>query len=129
MMIRRVQLQTFVDKSIGSFESRMIVHLRKCFAAQCGTLSDDELRARVKLGRESAAQHGITDERDICKFIDIGMVHGPGFDQSPWASKILNDGIYKTSTARVERLFDEALAQPLAQESTPSLDENEYAPE
>ena len=114
MIIRRVQLQTFVDKSTGLFESRMIVHLRKCFAAQCGTLSDEELRVSVRRGTESAAKHGITAERDICKFIDIGMVHGPGFDQSPWASKILSDGIYKTSTARVERLFDEALAQPVS---------------
>ena len=129
MIIRRAQLQTFVDKSTGSFEARMIVHLRKCFAAQCATLTDDELRERVKQGRESAANHGITDERDICKFIDIGMVHGPGFDQSPWASRILSDGIYKTSTARVERLFDEALAQPVPQEPTARLDENEHARE
>jgi hypothetical protein len=115
MIIRRVQLQTFVDNSMGSFESRMIVHLRKCFAAHCATLSDDELRESVRRGTESAARYGISEERDVCKFIDIGMVHGPGFDQSPWAAKILNDGIYRTSTARVERLFDEALAQPASQ--------------
>jgi hypothetical protein len=114
MIIRPSQIQTFVDKSNGLFESRMIVHLRKCFAAQCGKLSDDQLRESVEQGKKSAASYGITAERDVCKFIDIRTVHGPGFDQSPWASKILNDGIYKTSTARVERLFDEALAQPVA---------------
>ena len=114
MIIRPAQIQTFVDKSNGLFESRMIVHLRKCFTAQCGKLSDDQLRESVEQGKKSAASYGITAERDVCKFIDIRTVHGPGFDQSPWASKILNDGIYKTSTARVERLFDEALAQPVS---------------
>jgi hypothetical protein len=114
MIIRNAQIQTFVDQSNGSFESRMIVHLRKCFAAQCGTLSDEELRKSVEEGKTSAAGYGITAERDVCKFIDIRTVHGPGFDQLPWASRILNDGIYKTSTARVERLFDEALAQPVS---------------
>jgi hypothetical protein len=114
MTIRQAQIQTFADKSNRSFESRMIVHLRKCFAAQCGTLSDDELRASVEQGKENAARYGITAERDVCKFIGIRTVHGSGFEQLPWASKILNDGIYKTSTARVERLFDEAVAQPVS---------------
>ena len=113
MIIRQAQFQSFIDESNGLFESRMIVHLRKCFAAQCETLSDDQLRHIVEQGKKSAASYGITAERDVCKFIDIRTIHGPGFDQSPWASKILNDGIYKTSTARVERLFDEALAQPV----------------
>jgi hypothetical protein len=113
MKIRQAQLETFVDKSNKSFESRMIAHLRKCFAAQCGTASDDELRNRVEAGKNSAAKYGITAERDVCKFIDVRTVHGPGFDESPWASKILNDGIYKTPTARVERLFDEALGRPV----------------
>lgn len=114
MIIRQAQIRPFVDKSNRLFESSMIAHLRKCFAAQCGTLSDDELRESVEQGKNSAATYGITAERDVCKFIDIRTVHGPGFDESPWASRILNDGIYKTSTARVERLFDEALAQPVS---------------
>lgn len=114
MIIRPVQLETFVNKSNESFESRMIAHLRKCFAEQCSTQSDNKLRESIEEGKKSAARYGITAERDICKFIDIRTVHGPGFDESPWASKILNDGIYKTSTARVERLFDEALAQPVS---------------
>lgn len=114
MIIRQAQLRSFVDNSNGLFETRMIAHLRKCFAAQCSKLSDDELRESVELGKNSAAEYGITAERDVCKFIDIRTVHGPGFDESPWASKILKDGIYKTSTARVERLFDEALAQPVS---------------
>src|SRR5436305_15157091 len=100
MIIRQAQLRTFADRSNKSFESRMIAHLRRCFAAQCGKLSDEELRETVELGRNSAAKYAIAAERDVCKFIDIRMVHGPGFDELPWASKILNDGIYKTSTAR-----------------------------
>jgi hypothetical protein len=114
MIIRQAQFQTFIDESNRLFESRMIAHLRKCFPAQCGTLSDDELRESVEQEKKIAAKYGITAERDVCKFVDIRTVHGPGFDQSPWASKILNDGIYKTPTARVERLFDEALAQPVS---------------
>ncbi len=113
MKIRAQQAEAFNAKSNGQFESRMAVHLRKCFPDKCGRQSDDQLAEFIRQGKKSAAGYGIAAERDVCKFIDVRVVHGPGFDQTPWAAKILRDGIYKTSTARVERLFDEALRQPV----------------
>jgi hypothetical protein len=112
MKMRTQQMAAFAETSNNSFESRMIVHLRKCFPGKCGGQSEDRLLDFIQQGKKRAAGYGITTERDICKFIDVRTVHGPDFDQTPWASKILNDGLYKTSTARVERLFDEALQQP-----------------
>ena len=113
MQISPEQLAELERESNESFHDRMITHLRKCFPDQCGRRPNDELRAFIVDGQANAATYGFTAERDVCKFIDISVVHGTGFHHAPWAATILKDGLYRTPTARLERLFEAALVQPV----------------
>ena len=53
---------------------------------------DAQLRDTIQYGTKRAADYGITDRRDVCKYIDLAVVFGRDFDtdrRSPWAGKIL----------------------------------------
>ena len=112
MVIREKQQRVFNEKFSTSFEDRMVVHLRAVFPHECGAQTDVQLRETVHRGIDRAAQYGVDTERDVCKFIDLMMIHGPEFDQLPWAAKFLNDQVLRDGTARIERVYVEARQQP-----------------
>lgn len=108
MMIRKEQMSAFAEAAATDFENRMVVHLNKCFPAECETLQEPGVREIIRCGINRSAHYGVTTERDVCKYIDLMMVFGRNFDTRadlPWASRILNDRVLKNPTARIERLF------------------------
>ncbi len=89
----------------------MVVHLNKFFPSQCRAAGETQLRETIQYGVKGAAKHGITAERDVCKYIDLVLVYGRDFDRDPnlpWARRILEDQTSQDPSVTVERLFDEA---------------------
>lgn len=112
LIIRKEQMGVFEEVALKNFEDRMVIHLGKFFPEQCAALGDDGIREAIRYGIERAESYGIVDERDVCKYIDLTIVFGRDFDESPgtaWASSILNDEFLTDPTAKVERLFREAM--------------------
>jgi hypothetical protein len=114
MVIRHDQMKTFSEGASADFENRMVIHLNKCFPAECETLQEPGVRETIHYGIKRSANYSVSAERDVCKYIDLMMVFGRDFDTRadlPWASRILNDGVLKNPTARMERLFTVAKEQ------------------
>ena len=115
MVIRQEQMSAFAEGATSDFENRMVVHLNKCFPAECETLREPGVRKTIRHGIDRAAKYGIKSERDVCKYIDFMMVYGRDFDTRedlPWASRILNDQVLRNSTARMDSLFAAAKEHP-----------------
>lgn len=90
--IRQAQMAAFSQVEIQKFENWMCSHLRKFFPQQSQSFQESQLRELIQYGIARAAQHNITSERDVCKFIDLMIVFGRDFDSAPqhsWATTIL----------------------------------------
>ncbi len=108
MVIREEQMSAFTADATTDFENRMVIHLKKCFPAECQALQEPGMRKTIRYGIDQSAKYDVKVERDVCKYIDIMMVYGGDFDTRadlPWASRILNDKVLKNSTARMDSLF------------------------
>ncbi len=111
MVLRLGQLEMFATAAAESFETRLVKHVAKYFGDRYEVLSERGARDLVREGIKRAAVYKITRERDVCKFVDIMLVHGRYFDSDPevgWAYNILHDRAFRDSTVRVEALFEEA---------------------
>jgi hypothetical protein len=114
MIIRQQQMAVLTEASRGKFEDRMVEHLNRCFPSECQALGDKGVLEAIRYGIERAASHGINLERDVCKYIDLMFAFGRDYDRDPalpWASRILQDDTFKSSTMKMERLFSEAKLQ------------------
>jgi len=109
--MREKQVAAFRNDKLKKFEDRMLVHLEKFFPMQCKAADETQVREIIRYGIKSAAQYGITAERDVCKYIDLMVVFGRDFDRDPkvpWARSILDDDRAKNPGVIVDRLYEEA---------------------
>lgn len=77
-----------------NFFDRGAIHLRKTFPDTTAGMSDEELRERVRNGRNRAAPYGLRSEKQVMWFVDSAMILGETFDTGevhPWARAILID--------------------------------------
>jgi hypothetical protein len=109
LTIRQAQMDVFSQVEIQKFEDWMVAHLNKFFPAQSQASGELQLRELIQHGIHRAANHGITTERDVCKFIDLMIVFGPEFDRdnkSAWAGQILSNR--KTARSKIRSLYEAA---------------------
>jgi hypothetical protein len=95
--------------ALEAFEDRMVIHLNKCFPAQCKAGGEPKVRETIRYGIERASTHGMTAERDVCKFIDLMFVYGRNFDVDPnltWPSAVFNDRSLRDPTIKMEVLYE-----------------------
>jgi len=92
LTIRREQTAVFIQAGAKKFEDWMVVHLSKFFSERSQSLGEMKLRKMIQYGIKRAETHGITGQRDVCKYIDLMMVFGPDLDTDqkyPWAREIV----------------------------------------
>src|SRR5262245_66148877 len=92
LKIRKVQMKTLSEYTLGQFEHRMTVHLRTTFPKQTADLQEEELRVKVHIGVARAAQYNVTAEDDVRRYLEYMIMYGADFDtnpQSAWAGGIL----------------------------------------
>ena len=114
MVIRQTQMAALTQSRQKDFEHSMAGHLQRCFPNEYKALGEKGTRSEIRYGIGQAATHGISLERNVCKYIDLMFVFGRDFDRDPglpWAPRILADGALNNETLRTERLFEEAKLQ------------------
>ena len=114
LTIRKEQAAVFEEASRLDFENRMMAHIKKFFPEHFATLEEGKTRQLIQFAIERAATHGIVNERDVCKFTDLMVAFGPGFEQDPkcpWAAKILTDTAATTPSKRVDTLYDQGISR------------------
>jgi len=118
-VIRNEQMDQLGKNEQKKFEDKMVVHLKEFFPDECREVGDDEVRQSIRYGVERAETYGITDERDVCSYIDVMYAFGPDFDKDPacsWAARILNDPDIEDGSQRADELHEEAIRQAAALE-------------
>lgn len=106
LTIRDAQMAAFSQAAMRRFEDWMLRHLRQFFPAQCLSLDETALRELVRYGIARASTHGITMERDVCKYIDLNTVFGRDFDTDtrfPWAARVLRR--IQSPTTKIQSLY------------------------
>ena len=107
LVIRKAQLHTLALQRRQDFVRRAGAHLCACFP-ECAAMAPSERQSFVEEGIAKALRYGIEAERDVCKFLNLLVVFGPGFDvELPWAKRTLaaKDG----PSLRLNRLYARAL--------------------
>ena len=92
MLIRRDHIDIFRQHQLDLFEQRALLHLRRDLSQQTSHVSDGELLRRVRDGLNRAARYGLTTERLVMCFVDVGFLLGENFDSDPayiWARHLL----------------------------------------
>jgi hypothetical protein len=113
IVIDERNFEQFERAAFERFLSDMRAHIERCFPEQFLALERETLDELLRHGLARARAHGFSGERDVCKFIDLMLVFGRGFDrdpQFPWASEILVGRWPIDPSARIDRLGEEALA-------------------
>jgi hypothetical protein len=112
LKIRQEQFNAMRESAQAGFDAGMLAHLRKHFAAQTASQSDDQLLATIRAGRRSAWSYGGQDPEAICRFIDVRVALGPEFDSDPryaWIVAPLRDHTVTDPDARIEELAERAV--------------------
>ena len=92
IIIRREQMETFENAAMRTFEDRMLVHLRENHPDKIKDMNDEQLRSLIRQGIQQAETHEVVIEWDVCRYLDLVVLHGLDFDESPettWAGEIL----------------------------------------
>lgn len=114
LTIRKEQAAVFAEASRMDFENRMVPHVRKFFPDHYAALQEEKTRQLIQFGIERAATHGIVNECDVCKFIDLMIAFGPGFERDPkcaWAAAILADTTISSPSEKVNKLYDHGISK------------------
>jgi hypothetical protein len=109
LTIRQAQMDVFSQVEVQKFVDWMVAHLKQFFPPQSQALGEPQLQEMIRHGIRRAANHGITTERDVCKFIDLMIVFGRDFDRdekSAWAGQILANR--KTARSKIRSLYEAA---------------------
>ena len=113
LKIRPEQFAVFQKAALEEFEGLMVIHLSKFFPARVTELGEPNVRDLIRYGIQRAASYRISQEPEVCKYIGIMVVFGRDFDrdpQLPWASAILGNPNFPSSSVRVTELHEAAVA-------------------
>jgi hypothetical protein len=113
LTIRKQQFAVFQKAASEEFEARMMAHIQKFFPHRMAELGEASVRDLIRYGIERAASYRISQEPEVCKYIGIMVVFGRDFDrdpQLPWASAILREPNFPSSSVRVTELHKAAVA-------------------
>ncbi len=109
LTIRGEQLRVFELRRSTDFEDRLMEHCRRFFPRASNALGG-RLRIAIRETLARASTYGFTDERDLCKYLNLVFTFGREFDESPlidWAQPILACAL--PGPAKMERLYTAAL--------------------
>jgi hypothetical protein len=119
LVIRRPQVDILAIPHEQRLRDRLQHHLREQFPDQCTRL-EGSLEDVVEAELVKARGYGLRSERDLCKYLNLVIVFGTEFDQTPWASRVLSRAD-RGPTLRINQLYGDALdrignTDPLADE-------------
>lgn len=111
LKLRTEQVAALADERGAEFAGRMLTHLCRCFPAATRTMSDRDIHAAIRHGRDRAVSYGITTERGVCKYLNLMFVFGRDFDRDPgcaWAGEILGGARIHRGLSTIALLYQEA---------------------
>jgi hypothetical protein len=93
LTLRQEQYDSLRQTALDAFVAKMVHHLGERFPEECERLGEASLRSLIRGGIERGAEHGISDENDVCRWLEYLVRFGPDFgcDSRSWARPFLLD--------------------------------------
>jgi hypothetical protein len=114
LIIRKEQQEVFAPLMRQGFEQRMVAHLAKTCPQEFQKMGEPSVRKMALEGEEKAAAHGITEEQDIARYLELTMRHGPDWEAASglrWAREILSDESL-SGTAKMDIVYQRMSSPP-----------------
>ena len=109
MQIRDEQVHALAQAQLSRFGARMLVHIKEFFPAAFASLGEEKSLLLVHHGVELGKHYGITNERDVCKLIDLMLTLGADMDRKfPWIAATLGDSA-TPADKKVDTVYDALL--------------------
>lgn len=105
LRIRKEQMHILSDITFINFKKRMVKHLELTYHIQTAVLIEiNSLGSWVDRNVHKAQELGFQTEQDICRFLNVAMVHGEAFIKTPWASSVLAQDVFSSTKASMLEL-------------------------
>jgi hypothetical protein len=112
LTIRKEQIRVFDEMAMKQFIERMVIYVRKHFPEESKSMDGEQLKNHICDVIPVAKKYGLVSERDICKYINLSMFYGTGFDKKPendWMARMLMDSSEPNPSIRIRKLYKEVL--------------------
>lgn len=111
LTIREAQFQVFRQAAARALAQRIAECLAPHWPEEYGELGPDGVRELIENGIEKARKYGITQDRDLGRYVNLMLFLGEEFDSDPelpWAAETLCDpGLQPQS--KLDRLLEHSL--------------------
>jgi len=106
-------MAVFAKLAFTRFERRMMDHVGRYFPRQCEFIGKQNVSHAVQFAIERAYSRGHDSSRGICLYLSLAFLLGSFFDedpQYPWAAHTPADPGGADPEAKIERVYDKAMA-------------------
>ena len=111
MLIIRGRHQAAFDQAVArSLECGLLTHITRIFGPRVAAMGEPAARALVRKAIARAKRHGIVQEYEVSRYLDMMFLLGEDFDADvalPWAREILARAGW-TETEKMDRLCEHA---------------------
>ncbi len=112
--IRKEQMDAFSQSSLEDFEERMVARLERYHPTTALELGRAGSLAFVHERMGAAMRHGLSEERDLCMYLDLALYLGDDFQEAydaPTIVTTLAADLSPDNQALVERAVTELLTR------------------
>lgn len=109
LLIRPAQQEHLREHALSQYVERTLAQFHRYFPGPCYAITDQPLRAMIRLGVKRAALHGFKAECNVVLYTSLMLLLGSFFDedgQYPWARQTLSDESLQDESQRAELLYD-----------------------
>lgn len=89
LAIRSEQIQAFVPVLRQRANEQLAAYARRRFPDLFAESDDEKLMTLAEEVRAAAEAYGFEQDDHVATFLDLWVMYGSGFPQSPWAAPIL----------------------------------------
>jgi hypothetical protein len=110
LTISNAQMDVLGRQPRARFEADLARHLRQYFPHEC---ERGDVAGFVRMGIDRAAAHGVDTQGDTALYLNLMAMLGAEFDedpQLPWAARGLDDLSTPSPSARLDAVYDSAVA-------------------
>lgn len=111
MVIRKAQMQALEEAGLQAHAHRIVAFVRKVAPNSLEDLPEDELERRARLGIPRGRAYGMEGDTAVGLFVTAMFVGGPGFENEPECSAVLEDSSLPPD-ARMFHLFTDQVRIP-----------------
>lgn len=83
LTIRRDQILALRKSLDRALQTRIVEHATKCFPEHYAALGARRITEAVAEGMRDARRAGLETDRELCEFVNLMFVFGPGFQDRP----------------------------------------------